>query len=56
MMLANIYNESSLRKDLPYLASGTGTNQTLPEGTDITVRSMKWEYFWGLYVRASAYF
>ena len=55
-MLANIYNESSLDRDLVYQDSSGNPNETMPAGTDITVRSMKWEYFWGIYVRASAFF
>jgi len=56
MMMSNIYNETTLSRDLAYRSSTDGTEKTLPEGTDITVRSMKWEYFWGVYIRASAYF
>jgi len=49
-------NKTTLERDLSYLDQKDGTPRTLEEGTDITVRSWRYEYFWGVYAQASAYF
>jgi len=56
MVYSDIFNYTSLDRDLPYLDSDGVTMQSLPAGTDITVNTTLWEFFWGVHFLACAYF
>ncbi len=56
MVYSDIFNYTSLDRDLPYMDSDGVMMQTLPAGTDITVNARLWEFFWGVHLMACAYF